>query len=300
MTRNHLNRRGALRYVSAAVGLAGLARMVQAATVVPDSASKPMPSVFIGHGSPMNALQDNAFTRRLRQWGLAIGRPRAILMVSAHWLTRGTTELAVVSKPQTIHDFGGFPRELQAMQYPAPGSPLFAQQAIAALKSFNAQPSQAWGLDHGAWTVLHHLFPQADVPVFQVSIDYAQGGAYHLALGRELAALRQMGVLVAASGNVVHNLRATENTDLTSAMASKPWAQAFDDAVKKALTAGSAEALADYRSLDASAAMAAPTPDHYWPLLYALGASLAGERPTYVFEGFQNGTISMRCVQWGA
>jgi len=291
-------RRNALRYLSASVGLGGLMGLLQSASAQEGRAPK-MPSIFIGHGSPMNALQDNVFTRRLRKWGQDIGKPRAILMVSAHWLTRGSTDVAVVSQPETIHDFGGFPRALNEMQYPAPGSPLFAQQAIAALKSVNAQPSQAWGLDHGAWTVLHHMFPKADVPVFQVSIDYAKGGAHHVALGRALAALREKGVLVAASGNVVHNLRATEETDSTSIMASKPWAQAYDDAVKKALLAGATDALVDYKGLDASATMAVPTPDHYWPLLYAVGAAQAGEKPGFVFEGFQNGTISMRCIQWG-
>jgi 4,5-DOPA dioxygenase extradiol len=258
-----------------------------------------MPSIFIGHGSPMNALQDNDFSRRLRQWGSDIGKPRAILMVSAHWLTQGSTAVAVVTKPETIHDFGGFPRELTEMQYPASGSPLFAQQALVALKSQKAIPSQAWGLDHGAWTVLHHMYPQADVPVFQVSIDYAQRGQYHFGVGRELAALRARGVLIAGSGNVVHNLRATENSDATRPQASKPWAQAYDEAVKKALSARALEALMDYQGLDAAHAMAVPTPDHYWPLLYALGAAGFSERPTYTFEGFQNGTISMRCLQWG-
>ena len=293
------SRREALRYLTVGAGWGGLMSALQTASAAQEAPAKRMPSIFIGHGSPMNALQDNEFSRRLRQWGSDIGKPRAILMVSAHWLTQGNTAVAVVTKPETIHDFGGFPRELAEMQYPASGSPLFAQQALAALKSQRAVPSQAWGLDHGAWTVLHHMYPQADVPVFQVSIDYAQRGPYHFGLGRELAALRARGVLIAGSGNVVHNLRATESSDATRAQASKPWAQAFDDAVKKALNSGALEALMDYQALDASHAMAVPTPDHYWPLLYALGAADFSEKPAYTFEGFQNGTISMRCMQWG-
>jgi 4,5-DOPA dioxygenase extradiol len=293
------SRRSTLRYLSVGAGWAGLLSALQNASAAQDATVKKMPSIFIGHGSPMNALQDNDFSRRLRQWGSDIGKPRAILMVSAHWLTQGSTAVAVVTKPETIHDFGGFPRELNEMQYPASGSPLFAQQALVALKSQRAVPSKAWGLDHGAWTVLHHMYPQADVPVFQVSIDYEKRGQYHFGVGRELAALRERGVLIAGSGNVVHNLRATENSDATRAQASKSWAQAYDDAVKKALNVGALESLWDYQGLDASHVMAVPTPDHYWPMLYALGAAGFSERPTYTFEGFQNGTISMRCMQWG-
>ena len=296
---SHPSRRKLLQYLGVSSSLGSLFGALESAHAANDAPAHKMPSIFIGHGSPMNALQDNSFSRHLRQWGNNIGKPRAILMVSAHWLTQGSTQVAVVSTPETIHDFGGFPRELNAMQYAAKGSPVFAQLAIELLKSARAQASQAWGLDHGAWTVLHHMYPKADVPVFQVSIDYAQSGKYHFALGRALSALREKGVLIAGSGNVVHNLRAAENSDALLPQASKPWAQAFDDAVKKALATGALEALMDYQSLDASYASAVPTPDHYWPMLYALGAAGFGEKPVFTFDGFQNGTISMRCMQWG-
>ena len=292
-------RRRLLRYLGASTGLQGLLSLLEQAAAATDAPARRMPSIFIGHGSPLNALQDNAFSQRLRQWGSALGKPRAILMVSAHWLTPGSTAVAVVSRPETIHDFGGFPPALNAMQDPAKGAPVAAQQALLALRGIGAVPSQAWGLDHGAWTVLHHMYPQADVPVFQVSIDFARGGKTHFGIGRELAVLRDQGVLIAGSGNVVHNLRATENSDALLPTASKPWAQAYDDAVKRALSAGALEALMDYQSLDASHAAAVPTPDHYWPLLYALGAAGFAEKPVFTFEGFQNGTISMRCMQWG-
>ena len=295
---NHISRRSLLRYLGGNIGLSGVMAMVDAAWAASGETARSMPSIFIGHGSPMNAIQDNAFTRRLRLWGQEIGRPRAILMVSAHWLTPGSTSVAVVRKPETIHDFGGFTRALSEMQYPAPGAPDIAQQTLELLGTMRAAPSLGWGLDHGAWTVLHHMYPKADVPVFQVSIDYAQTGAYHLAVGRALAALRDKGVLIAGSGNVVHNLRATEETELTSIMASKPWAQSFDDAVKQALLSGAWESLVDYKNLGAAVSMAVPTPDHYWPMLYALGAAGTSAKPTFVFEGFQNGTISMRCMQW--
>jgi 4,5-DOPA dioxygenase extradiol len=277
--------------------LATLADLAAAAT-----STKPnhrMPSIFVGHGSPMNALQNNAFTRMLEQWGRNIGQPSAILVVSAHWLTQHETKVTVQAHPKTIHDFGGFPQALFDMQYPAPGAPEFAKQAARLLASRGAQTSDDWGLDHGAWTVLHHLYPRADIPVFQVSIDYAQAGDYHLAVGQELSALRDQGVLVLASGNVVHNLRHVDMQANEGLMASRPWAQSFDAAVKAALLGNDSKALAAYQRLDAGAALAAQTPDHYWPLLYAMGAARDGEAPQFVYEGFQLGTLSMRCVQWG-
>ena len=261
--------------------------------------AKRMPSIFVGHGSPMNALADSGFTQALQKWGQELGRPTAILVVSAHWLTPGETKVAVQPRPRTIHDFGGFPQALHDMQYPAAGSPEFAKHALNALSAKGASPSEDWGLDHGTWTVLHHLFPKADIPVFQVSIDYAQAGEHHLAVGKALAAMREKGVLVMGSGNVVHNLRATDRGRPEEKRATQRWAQSFDTAVKTALVAKDANALANYLSLDEGAKMAVPTPDHYWPLLYALGAARDNEKPKFVFEGFQSGTLSMRCVQWG-
>jgi len=258
-----------------------------------------MPSIFVGHGSPMNALENNAFTRTLQKWGKDIGRPSAILVVSAHWLTENETRVTVQAHPKTIHDFGGFPQALFDMQYPAPGAPEFAKEAASLLAARGAKPSEDWGLDHGAWTVLHHMYPKADIPVFQVSIDYAQAGEYHLAVGRALSALRERGVLVLASGNVVHNLRHIDRNATDGLLASRPWAQSFDTAVKSALLANDAKALASYERLDAGAQLAAQTPDHYWPLLYSMGAARDGEAPRFIFEGFQLGTLSMRCVQWG-
>jgi 4,5-DOPA dioxygenase extradiol len=266
------------------------------------SATKPigrMPSIFVGHGSPMNALESSEFTRTLQKWGGAIGRPAAILVVSAHWLTPHETRVTVQAHPKTIHDFGGFPQALFDMQYPAPGSPEFARQAAGLLAARGVALSEDWGLDHGAWTVLHYMYPQADIPVFQVSIDYAKGGEHHLAVGKALSALRDKGVLILGSGNVVHNLRHIDVQAADGLMASRPWAQSFDAAVKAALLSNDTRALANYERLDAGAQWAAQTPDHYWPLLYAMGAARDGEAPSFVFEGFQLGTLSMRCVQWG-
>jgi 4,5-DOPA dioxygenase extradiol len=290
-----------------ASGLPGLVRLVAARTTVsapeaPDD--RPAlrgraPALFIGHGSPMNALQDNGFTRTLRAWGYELGRPTAILMVSAHWLSDGSTQVSLASQPETIHDFGGFPAELHAQTYPAPGAPAAARRAAAALapRAVGASPDR--GLDHGAWTVLKHLYPAADVPVFQLSIDYSRPAAFHLAVGRSLAALRDEGVLIVGSGNVVHNLRRTMRDQPDSPQALQPWAQDFDTRVKAALDAGDARALADWERLGPGAALAVPTPDHYFPLMVALGAAQSGEALRHRYEGFQAGTLSMRCVQWG-
>lgn len=270
--------------------------MANAASTTPQ---KRMPSVFVAHGSPMNAIEDNDFTQALKQWGQAIGRPMAILVVSAHWLTPNETKVAVQTLPKTIHDFGGFPKALFDMQYTAVGSPEFANQAIQALTSLGAKPSTDWGLDHGAWSVLCHMYPKADVPVFQVSLDYAKGGAYHFGVGRALASLRDKGLLLLGSGNVTHNLRALDFDAPSGEVATRKWAQTFDAAVKAALIANDVKALCEYKDLDPGASMSVPAPDHYWPLLYALGAAHIDEPAKFVFEGFQAGTLSMRCVQWG-
>ena len=293
-------RRWLLKGASAAGAVAALgvlAELVQAADGPPGAR---LPVIFIGHGSPMNALHDNPFTRQLRQWGAALPRPKAILSVSAHWLTPGVTAVGVQERPRTIHDFGGFPPELHALQYPAPGAPALAREAARKLRSTPVTATGDWGLDHGTWTVLHHLYPNADVPVFQLSIDYDKPGPFHLALGRELTALRELGVLILGSGNVVHNLRATDRGTPDGPSASRPWAAAFDRAVQRALEQRDDRALANYTALDMSAAMAVPTPDHYFPLLYSVGAARADEPARTVFEGFQSGTLSMRCIQFGA
>lgn len=251
-----------------------------------------MPVLFIGHGSPMNAIRDSDYAQSLQALGRKLPRPTAILVVSAHWLTRGT-RILLSPQPETIHDFSGFPEPLQTMQYPAPGSPEVAQQT-AALLGAQAQLDTAWGLDHGTWTVLHRLYPRADIPVLQLSIDRQASEATHYALGAQLASLRDKGVLIVGSGNIVHNLRATERRP-DDILASQGWAQQFDDAVRTALSRRDDERLVRYMGLP-GANMSVPTPDHYWPLLYALGASAGSGAPATVYEGFQSGTISMRTL----
>lgn len=289
--------------LAVASGLSSWWRYSSAAQVMPEPPDdRPLmtgraPAIFVGHGSPMNAIQDNDFTRALRQWGRELGLPKAILVVSAHWLTERGVQVSVSPRPVTVHDFGGFPAELHAQRYPAAGAPEVAQRAAARVGPLQVGRVEH-GLDHGAWTVLHHLYPSANVPVFQWSIDITRDGAWHLGVGRALAALRDEGVLILGSGNVVHNLGDTMRDEIASPRGLMPWADEFDQRVKQAIDAGDTRALAAYDQLTASALHAVPFPDHYFPLLYAMGAAQQGERPRHVFEGFQGGTLSMRCVQW--
>ena len=290
--------------ITAVGGLAGWWRTLGATVDREPADGRPLlrgraPAIFVGHGSPMNALQDNDFTRSLRAWGRAIGQPRAILVVSAHWLSERQVQVSVTDHPETIHDFGGFPPALHRARYPAPGAPAAAERAALRLAPQRVARDAQRGLDHGAWTVLHHLYPAADVPVAQLSIDITRGAPFHLGLGRALAALRDEGVLIVGSGNVVHNLGETLPDAAASARGLTPWADDFDQRVRQALDAGDTAALLRYEALGPGAALAVPFQDHYLPLLYALGAAQADERPRHVFEGFQAGTLSMRCVQWG-
>ncbi|WP_232441205.1 4,5-DOPA dioxygenase extradiol [Burkholderia ubonensis] len=258
---------------------------------------KRMPVLFIGHGSPMNALADSDYTRMLRTMGMRLPRPRAILVVSAHWQTDWVTSVMANERPETLHDFGGFPPELSRVEYPAPGTPELAALARE-LVGDSAKLSTDWGLDHGTWSVLKHLYPAADIPVFQVSIDMMQSGVYHWNVGKALSELREQGVLIVASGNIVHNLRMTEGGILTEPVASRPWAQGFDDQVAAALGQRDDKRLQAVQTLP-YAREAVPMPDHYWPLMYALGAAYNDGPPATLFDGFQSGTISMRCLKFG-
>jgi 4,5-DOPA dioxygenase extradiol len=255
-----------------------------------------MPVVFIGHGSPMNAIARNDYTRSLSRLSSELKeQPRAILVVSAHWLTRGT-HVAMAAHPETIHDFGGFPRELYRIQYPAPGAPELAQEAGKLITSVKVEQDHQWGLDHGAWSVLRHMYPEANVPAFQLSIDYHRPPHYHLALGQELQALRDRGILILGSGNIVHNLY---EIDFDEHAKPYDWAVEFDEAVKKKLVEREVDALTAYHGLGAAAARAIPTNDHYLPMLYVLGASNAQEKLLFTHEEIQNASISMRCFRIG-
>lgn len=255
-----------------------------------------MPVLFVGHGSPMNAVRQNAFTRSLNAAGRALPAPNAVLCVSAHWYGKG---LMVQSgeQPPVIHDFYGFPDELYAVRYPAPGSPAFAAKTRDLLAAEGAELTVKWGLDHGAWSVLVHLFPNADVPVYQLSLDYNRPLREHYELAKRLKPLREEGVLILGSGNIVHNLRVMQaNPDAPPF----PWTEEFDAGVKNALEARDHDSLIDYpEAFPRTAALSVPTPDHYLPLLYCLAASDPAEPVSYPYEGYEHAAISMRSVRWG-
>ncbi|MEN4890763.1 4,5-DOPA dioxygenase extradiol [Erwinia billingiae] len=256
-----------------------------------------MPALFLGHGSPMNVLEENVYTEAWRELGQTLPRPKAIVAVSAHWYTRGTAVTAM-EKPRTIHDFGGFPQALFDTTYPAPGSPDLARQVVDALTPYDVRLDQEWGFDHGSWGVLIKMYPEADIPVVQLSVDGTQPPAYHFELGRKLATLREQGVMIVASGNVVHNLRMVRWEGNAEPY---PWASSFNDYVRENLNwEGEAEQhpLVNF-SQHSGAALSNPTPEHYLPLLYVLGARLPGEAVSIPVDGLVMSSLSMLSVQVG-
>jgi 4,5-DOPA dioxygenase extradiol len=256
-----------------------------------------LPVLFLGHGSPMNAIEDNAWTRAFRALAAGLPAPRAVLAISAHWYVAGTFTTGN-ARPETIHDFGGFPEELYRAQYPAPGDPALARRVVGLLGEARASVRDDWGLDHGTWSVLVHLRPAADVPVVQLSIDGRLPPAEHLALGRALAPLRDEGVLILGSGNVTHNLRHAFSSLHRGETATPGWAAAFDADVARALEQRDQPFLA--RALESDAGrMSHPSPDHYLPLLYAAGAALPGDAVRFPVTGFDMASLSMRAVQIG-
>ncbi|MBX3101899.1 MAG: 4,5-DOPA dioxygenase extradiol [Bacteroidetes bacterium] len=263
------------------------------ARLLREQASPRMPALFLGHGNPMNAIQDNPFTRRLQEVGRELPRPQAALVVSAHWETRGTWVQAS-AQPRTIHDFGGFPPALFAVQYPAPGSPEWAQKTIDVGQAHQVlvHPTEEWGLDHGTWSVLRFLYPDADVPLFQLSLDIARSPQQHHELARLLRTLREQGVMIIGSGNLVHNLREVDWHHQYGGPVFD-WAQDFDQRLVQLIAQQNIAQLAT-TTPDALFRRAQPTLEHYLPLLYVLGASYPDEQPQYFYEDFQHGSISMR------
>ena len=248
-----------------------------------------MPVVFLGHGSPMNALEDTEYSRAWTALGKSLPEPAAILVVSAHWMTKGTTLVDVSNLPKTIHDFYGFPDALYAMDYPAPGNPALAREVVSLLASHHSAEDDTWGLDHGAWTVLRFLYPKAKVPVFQVSIDMGRGLEHQLEVGRTLSQLRDRGVLILGSGNVVHNLRA-----MRFGGTPQDFAVEFDQMFAKRLQDRDLKSLADREGLGPLLRMAHPTVDHYMPALTIAGASDARDSLTFMTDAIDLGSVSMR------
>lgn len=239
-----------------------------------------MPVLFMGHGSPMNGIEDNEFSRRWAQMAREIPVPAAVLVVSAHWLSKGT-RITAMDFPKTIHDFGGFPQALFDVQYKAPGNAPLAQEAASLIHSAQVELDHDWGLDHGAWTVVRHMYPEANIPVLQLSIDYTKNPQYHYDLAKELYALRKKGVLIIGSGNMVHNLRMVAWDKMNEPGYGFDWALQMNDKFKDLIAAGDYKPLINYESLGREAKLAIPTPEHYLPLLYTLG--LRGEKDNVSF-----------------
>jgi len=257
-----------------------------------------MPVMFIGHGSPMNGIEENEFSLEWERRGSALPVPRAVLVISAHWLTRGT-HITAMPNPKTIHDFGGFPRELYAVQYPAPGSPALASETAELVKSTNVGLDHDWGLDHGAWTVVRRMYPKANIPVMQLSIDYSKPASYHYNLAKELTALRKKGVLIIGSGNMVHNLRMVAWDKFDVPNYGYDWAIEMSTLFKEKIIAGDHQSLQHYESLSKSAMLAVPTPDHYFPLMYVLGLQAKNEEPKFFNDKLVAGSLNMTSVQFG-
>jgi 4,5-DOPA dioxygenase extradiol len=258
--------------------------------------TKPMPAIFFGHGNPMNALASNAWTEGWAAIGASVPRPKAVLVVSAHWYLPATLVTAMAA-PRTIHDFGGFPRELSEVEYPAPGEPDVARHVQSLLAPVSVGLDNKWGLDHGTWSVLCHVFPEADVPVVQLSIDETQPAEFHYEIGRRLAPLRDEGVLIMGSGNLVHNLHAYAwGRHPVEPLA---WAVRFEERAREMMLSGHHEPLINYEALGRDAQLSAPTPDHYLPLLYVLALKRETDAVSFPVEGFDGGSISMLTVQVG-
>jgi 4,5-DOPA dioxygenase extradiol len=254
------------------------------------------PAIFIGHGNPMNAVMNNRYTEAWQLMGQQSPRPKAILSISAHWFVP-ETGVTITTAPRTIHDFGGFPQSLYQVQYPAPGDPALARRVQQMLAPLPVKLDESWGLDHGTWSVLCHMYPDADVPVVQLSIDETQPASHHFEIGRRIAPLRDEGILIVGSGNIVHNLHAYA----WGRQMAQPydWAIRFEQAAREMIEAGDFRPLVDYEKLGEDAALSIPTPDHYLPLLYVLAASQQGETIRFPVDGIDGGSVSMLAVQFG-
>lgn len=256
--------------------------------------SKRMPAYFIAHGSPQNVLWENDYTRVLNNIKDTIEKPKAILVISAHWKTRGAY-VNVSEKPKQIYDFYGFDDELYAVKYEPKGSPEIAKNIVNNLKAFKVKETEEWGLDHGAWGVLKHMYPEAEIPVFQLSINGLESNRYHYELGKKLSSLRDEGVLIIGSGNIAHNLmKLNWNTDADPFS----WAVDFENSIKSALVNNKHEDIINYEKFGQSAKLSVPTDEHFIPLIYLVAMQQEDEKAKFIYEGFQNATMSMTCVKF--
>ncbi len=281
----------------ASLPLAGAAMKLTDLTRITDplQRSERMPVLFLGHGSPMNAIEENEFVAGFRKVAAEIPRPQAVLVVSAHWETRGT-QVTAMENPRTIHDFGGFPKALFDVQYPAPGSPAIAAETKRLITSTTVQLDHDWGLDHGAWSVVKHLYPNADIPVIQMSIDYSLKPEQHYALAREIASLRDKGVLIIGSGNMVHNLGKVAWDKLNESYAFD-WAEEARVRMNRMILSGDHKKLIDFRSQGRAFDLSIPTPEHYLPLLYTLALQNKNEQATLFNDKPVAGSLTMTSVK---
>jgi 4,5-DOPA dioxygenase extradiol len=257
-----------------------------------------LPTLFIGHGSPMNGIENNEFSQTWKNFGKEIPKPKAVLVISAHWLTNGT-KITAMENPKTIHDFGGFPKELFEVQYPAKGNPELALATQKLITSTPVELDHDWGLDHGTWTVVKHMYPDADIPVLQLSIDYNKPAQYHFDLAKQLASLRKKGVLIIGSGNMVHNLRMIAWDKLNENNYGYDWAIEMNSIFKDKIASGDFKSLIAYEKLGAAAQLAIPTPDHYFPLLYNLGLQDENDAIRFFNDKSVGGSLTMTSVKIG-
>jgi 4,5-DOPA dioxygenase extradiol len=260
--------------------------------------SQKMPVLFIGHGSPMNAIEDNQFVRSFKELGKKLPKPKAILCISAHWYTKGTQVMSSVL-PKTIYDFGGFPDELYKITYPAPGSPELAKQVNTILSNQNSTLSDDWGLDHGAWTVLRHLFPTADIPVIQLSIDYTKPASYHFEMAKLLKDFRNKGILIVGSGNIIHNLGMIDWANINTDDFGYDWAIEVKQKTNQAILTLDSDFLVRYSQHGKAFTNAIPTPDHYLPLLYSMALADSKDSVTLFNDKLMAGSLSMTSVKFG-
>ncbi len=292
-----MNRKDFLKTMITATATMSLGTSLKALSDNLTEQDEKMPVLFIGHGSPMNAIEQNEFTRTWQSLGKELPKPKAILCISAHWLTRGT-HVTAMPKPKTIHDFGGFPKALFDVEYPASGNPELAKEVAEGIKSTTVGlDTNDWGFDHGSWSVVKPMYPDADIPLLQLSIDYHKPPQYHYDLAKELAFLRKKGVLIVGSGNMVHNLRMATFNNINGP--GFDWAIEMNDIFKKNINDGNHKPLIDYRSLGKIADLAIPTPDHYYPLLYSLALQEKDEKVSIFNDKAVAGSLTMTSVKIG-
>jgi len=278
---------------SALLGLSSLQWLIDEQPETPE-----MPVLFVGHGSPMNAIEENVYTRQWTEITQKVAKPTAILCISAHWLTKGSYVTAV-DKPSTIHDFGGFPQALFDVQYPAPGFPELARETALLFPENTVHLDEEWGLDHGTWSILKHMYPLADVPVLQLSIDYGRPAAYHFEMAQYLKKLRKRGVLIVGSGNMVHNLGMVAWDKMNEVNYGYDWALECNEIMKQKILSRDFKALIDYNNLGKGAKLAIPTPDHYYPLMYTLGLAGKSDEITIFNDYAVAGSLTMTSVGIG-